>query len=153
MIPVIRTKKLLIQQIGDEVVIYDQENYESHCLTSFVASVWRFCDGKNTVEDIIRLLEPRLTISSNEDINANELVRQSLDEMEQKGLIKEYLPGSKTDSAFSRRKVLKTSVLVGGFAIGSMSPLIKTILAPEPAMASSNRWHNRGDDRSRDDRR
>lgn len=56
MIPIARTKKLLIQDLGEEVVVYDQERDAIYCLNSLAARVWYYCDGQNTIEDIAKIL-------------------------------------------------------------------------------------------------
>jgi len=136
-IPVARTEKLLIQEVGNELVIYDQETNASHCLTSVAASVWHHCDGQNTVEDIAQLLEKELNIPADSGVDIRGLVYLSLEELERYGLIKQYLREPVAVPTISRRKMVKTATLVGGFAIGSMFPLVKSIMTPDPAMAQS----------------
>jgi len=136
-IPVARTEKLLIQEVGNELVIYDQETNASHCLTSVAASVWHYCNGQNTVEDIAQLLEQDLSTYSDADVDIKELVYLSLQELERFQLIRGYLREPAAVSTMSRRKMVKTATLVGGFAIGSMLPLVKSIMAPTPVMAQS----------------
>jgi hypothetical protein len=137
MIPVARTEKLLIQEVGNELVVYDQETNASHCLTSVAASVWHHCDGQNTVEDIAQLLEKELNIPADSGVDIRGLVYLSLEELERNRLIQQYLREPVAVSTISRRKMVKTATLVGGFAIGSMFPLVKSIMAPDPAMAVS----------------
>ena len=135
MIPIARTEKLLIQEVGNELIIYDRERNASHCLNPMAAQVWHYCDGQNTIKDIAKLLEKEL----NQDIDTQQLVWQALEDLERCHLIEEYISQSTNAASISRRKVIKTAVLVGGFAIGSLSPVIRSIIAPTPAMAGSPR--------------
>lgn len=138
--PVARAENILIQEVGDELVVYDQETNESHCLNPIVTNVWHFCNGQNTFEDIVRLLERELNGSGSQvSVNTEKLVQLSLEELKNHKLIvfKEYTIKPPEGSFVSRRKVVKSAALVGGFAIGSASPLIKSIIAPEPSMAAS----------------
>jgi len=107
------------------------------------ARVWHYCDGQNTVEDIAKLLEEDLEVSADEDVDWRGLVWLTLEELQRFYLIQEYLSQpispvvhSAGESRVSRRKMIKTATLVGGFAIGSMFPLVKSIVAPSPAMAA-----------------
>jgi hypothetical protein len=137
MIPVARTEKLLIQAVGNEVVVYDRDNHASHCLTAIAASVWHHCNGHNTVEDIARCIEQELNIPSESGVDIRGLVDRALAELEQNRLLDPYLRSPVDVPAISRRQMVKTATLVGGFAIGSMLPLVTSILAPTPAMAQS----------------
>lgn len=137
MIPIARTENLFIQEVGNELIIYDRETNVSHCLTPIAVNVWRYCNGQNTAEDIISILEKELDISANADVDLKHLVNSSLDELERLSLIEKYLNEPSQTTPISRRKVVKTATLVGGFAVGSMFPLVRSIVAPSPAMASS----------------
>jgi hypothetical protein len=144
MIPLARTKNLLISQVGEEVIVYDQERDTAHCLNAMAARVWHYCDGQNTVEDIAKLLEEDLEVSADEDVDWRGLVWLTLEELQRFYLIQEYLsqpisPVVQSADALrvSRRKMIKTATLVGGFALGSMFPLVKSIVAPAPGMAGS----------------
>jgi hypothetical protein len=137
MIPVARQKNLLIQEVGNELVLYDQQTNKSHCLNSVAACVWNHCNGQNSVEDIARFLTQELNIPANAGVDIRGLVYLSLEELEQYGLIERYLSAPTAVATLSRRTVVKTATLAGGFAIGSMFPLVKSIIAPTPAMASS----------------
>jgi hypothetical protein len=143
MIPLARTNNLLITQVGEEVIVYDQERDTAHCLNAMAARVWHYCDGQNTVEDIAKLLEEDLEVSADEDVDWRGLVWLTLEELERFYLIQKYLSQplspvvqSAGESRVSRRKMIKTATLVGGFALGSMFPLVKSIVAPSPAMAA-----------------
>lgn len=138
MIPVARKEKLLIQEIGDELIVYDQENKASHCLNPMAASVWELCDGQHTVEDIANLLENDLNLATDENVDMRALVWLTLEELEHFHLIKEYRTQPITIPTISRRTVVKTATLVGGFAIGSMFPLVRSIIAPTPAIAAES---------------
>jgi hypothetical protein len=144
MIPLARTNKLLITHVGEEVIVYDQERDTTHCLNAMAARVWHYCDGQNTVEDIAKLLEEDLEVSADEDVDWRGLVWLTLEELQRFYLIQEYLSQpispvvqSAGESRVSRRKMIKTATLVGGFAVGSMFPLVKSIVAPAPGMAAS----------------
>jgi|GEM_PF-1928578 len=138
MIPVARTKKLFIQEVGGELIIYDRKNNTSHCLNQMAARVWELCDGCNTVRDLACLLEEELQAAENSDVDMRGLVWLTLEELERYNLIKEYRkkPVAVVPN-ISRRKVIKAATLVGGVTIGSMFPLVRSIVVPKPAIAAS----------------
>jgi len=63
MIPLARTNKLLITQVGEEVIVYDQKRDTAHCLNAMAARVGHYCNGQNKVEDIAKLLEEDLLLA------------------------------------------------------------------------------------------
>ena len=137
MIPIARTEKLLIQRVGNELIVYDEANKSSHSLNSMAARVYELCDGQHTIKDIAQLLEKELHISRHEEVDIRGLVWLTLEELERYQLIKEYVKQPTGVASISRRTVIKTGALVGGFALGSMFPVVRSIVAPTPAMAVS----------------
>jgi hypothetical protein len=137
MIPVARRENITIQELENELMIYDKERDNYHCLNLIAATVWRYCDGHSTVEDIAEFIEQELEISAETDIRG--LVWLALEELESCHLIKEYLrePVVEATPGVSRRKVMKQATLVGGFALGALFPMVRSLVAPEPAMALS----------------
>jgi hypothetical protein len=88
-------------------------------------------------------LEEDLEVSADEDVDWRGLVWLTLEELQRFYLIQKYLSQpispvvqSAGESRVSRRKMIKTATLVGGFAVGSMFPLVKSIVAPAPGMAA-----------------
>ena len=53
--PVARKEGLVIQEMPDEVLVYDLETNKAHCLNKTAAFVWNACDGKNSVAEITKL--------------------------------------------------------------------------------------------------
>ena len=86
---------------------------------------------------IAKLLEKELNISKNSDVDMRGLVYLTLEELERYNLIKDYVKRPISTSGIPRRTVVKTGILVGGFAIGSMFPVVRSIVAPESAVAIS----------------
>ncbi len=137
MIPVARTEKLMIQEVGNEIVVYDQKNHASHSLNAMATRIWELCDGHNTIDDIAQLLKEELNLPVDEDTDIRVLIWLTLEELERFHLLKNYRTEPIADSNISRRKVVKTATILGGFAIGSMFPVVRSIIAPAPAIAVS----------------
>jgi hypothetical protein len=137
MIPVARTANILITEVDNEVMIYDRERDDCHCLNPIATKVYYYADGRNTVDDIATFLEQELELS--EDLDIRGLVWLALEELEKCDLIKEYLREPLPNVLkMSRRKVLgKTTKLAGAAAIGVLFPMIQSVIAPKPVMAAS----------------
>src|SRR5262245_58896698 len=54
--PLARQKDLIIQQLNDELLIYDRETDRAHCLNSTAALIWQNCDGRTSVEQLAQLV-------------------------------------------------------------------------------------------------
>ena len=55
-LPFARQKGLITRELSDEVLVYDLERNKAHCLNLTSARVWKYCDGKTTVAEMVRLL-------------------------------------------------------------------------------------------------
>src|SRR5437870_3077851 len=79
-----RRDRLLVEDVRQELVVYDLERWTVHLLNPVAALVWRCCDGRTTVARLAALLRDELELSANED-----LVLLALDELESKHLLEE----------------------------------------------------------------
>ncbi|MCC5636684.1 PqqD family protein [Nostoc sp. CHAB 5844] len=136
MIPVARTENLLIQEVGNELIVYDETRDTAHCLSAIAARVWYLCNGQNTVDNIARLLQEELDVPPDQTLDWRGLVQLTLAELEQFHLLDAAVTEPLMNPRTSRRQVLKKVSLVGGFAIGSLFPAIASIIVPTPAMAT-----------------
>ena len=55
--PMARQNGLVVQEMPDEVLVYDLDTNKAHCLNQSAAFVWKSCDGSNSVGDIVRQFE------------------------------------------------------------------------------------------------
>jgi hypothetical protein len=126
--PKTRSARIFVQELPNELVVYDVERNEVHCLNGVAARVWRLCDGTNTVAEIARLLGSDL-----EPQAAETLVWMALDQFEEKHLIEETtLPAPYRPEDMTRRQmVLRAALIV------SLLPMVDSIIAPPAALAQS----------------
>jgi hypothetical protein len=47
--PRAREKDLVVEELGDELLVYDLETSSAHCLGATASRVWRACDGESDV--------------------------------------------------------------------------------------------------------
>ena len=50
-LPLARRERLLVEELPDEVLVYDLDREKAHCLNRTAALIWNHCDGRTTVED------------------------------------------------------------------------------------------------------
>ncbi len=47
---------LIVQELGDELILYHPENEQVHVLNHTAQAVWKLCDGLHTAADAVELL-------------------------------------------------------------------------------------------------
>ena len=52
-----RQERLLVKELGRELVIYDQAADRVHRLNKTAAFIWRQCDGAHSVDDMVTALK------------------------------------------------------------------------------------------------
>ena len=129
--PLARTDGVLTEDVDDEVITYDERTDVACRLNRTAALVWRKCDGKHTVEDLVRVLEADLG-----DIADEDLVLVSLDYLSEHRLLESgYTRRDETSSQLSRRRFIQGAGAVGVAA--AALPMVQSIVAPTPAAALS----------------
>ena len=120
-----RQNGLVVQEMPDEVLVYDLDTNKAHCLNQSAAFVWRSCDGAKSVPDIVREFEANGRGKVTEDF-----VWLAIDQLNENGLLDgEIAPRFQGQS---RRQVLKTIGLASLVAL----PVIASLVAPKNAMGA-----------------
>jgi len=123
--PVARQTGLVVQEMPDEVLVYDLDSNKAHCLNQSAALVWKSCDGNNSVTDIVRQFESNGGGKVTEDF-----VWLAIDQLNENNLLESNLaPRFKGQS---RRQVLKTIGLASMVAL----PIIASLVAPQNALGA-----------------
>ncbi|MFL5864776.1 MAG: PqqD family protein [Solirubrobacteraceae bacterium] len=127
-----RGEGLVIQELGNELLIYDRERDVAHCLAPAAARVWRTCEGGATLDEITHALvgEHAGQLSGRDEAAA--IVGRALAELEGKGLL------AGPDGGVSRRHVLKIAA-VGAGALAA--PLVVSAAVPMSAEAFGSPVH------------
>jgi hypothetical protein len=123
--PLARSEDLVVQEVEDEVLVYDELYARAHCLSADAARVWRACDGNSGADD----LAGRLTLSE-------ETVVRALAELEDKELLDQgpVLPNGNGNGR-TRREFGIRAAKVG--ALAASAPMIySTVIAPPMAAAT-----------------
>ena len=80
--PVARHTSLVVQEVADEVLVYDLDTNKAHCLNSSAAFVWKYCDGSRSIPDIVRQLKSQGHGKVTEDF-----VWLAIDQLNENGLL------------------------------------------------------------------
>jgi hypothetical protein len=137
MTPQARHEKLVVQEIGDETVIYDEQRNHVHRLNQTAAIVWQHCNGQNTVTTLTDILQNATGTPVTEEV-----VWLALDRLEKEHLLASKLNRPSEAKTITRRQMLKKVALVGGMTL--LLPVVQSIVAPTPAMAMSISCRKRG---------
>jgi hypothetical protein len=124
--PQARSEGLVVQELADEIVIYDLDRHRSHCLNRMAASVWRRCDGCTSVAEIARWLHQKSNVPVDE-----EAVWLALDRLSKANLLQQRVHHPKCGDRATRRVMLRHLATVGGVA------LVSSIAVPGALAAGS----------------
>lgn len=127
-LPRARRSELVTRVVAGELLIYDRNSNEAHCLNSTAALVWANCDGQTTIAEIARLLEAEMKTPV-----PHEIVWFALTQLEKSSLLQEPWARPLTTNQKSRRALMKRL----GVAAAVSLPLVSSIIAPTAAAAAS----------------
>src|ERR1700693_664817 len=128
--PKARSNQILVEELVDEILIYDVERNQVHCLNGPAVRIWELCDGERTVGEIAKALNTDLDPEA-----AETLVWGALDQFAEKNLLENVLDKPlqlyKPEGLTRRQMLLRLGIVVG------MLPLVDSIVSPEAALAGS----------------
>jgi hypothetical protein len=127
-LPRARQNQLITKELAGEMLVYDLDTNEAHCLNATAARVWAHCDGVTTVAKMARLLTDEMQTSV-----ADEVVLLALEQLRKARLLQESWAEPAQIPQVSRRSV----VMRLGFAAAVTVPFISSITAPTAAEAGT----------------
>ena len=122
--PQVRVLGLLVEALGDELLVFDSERHRAHSLNPTAARVWQACDGQRDLS----ALQAHCALD-------RDTLELALDRLRASHLLEEP-PGPGPDRV-SRRVMLRRSAIASA-GIGVAVPIIRSIVAPSAAMAASS---------------
>jgi hypothetical protein len=125
--PMARNQNIVIQNLKDEILIYDLIENKVFCLNKSVAMVWEKCDG---LHDLF-LIQHKLELETRQKIPA-EMVVLAIDQLKKNGLLAGEEMGEVL-RASSRREMIRKAALATAMAL----PVIFQLVAPMPTSAQS----------------
>ena len=122
-----RSDELVVQDLKDEVLVYDLKSHKAHCLNKTAAFIWKHCDGQKTAEEIAKLMEKEWQTPVSDDAVWFAMSKLSKAELLQERIV---LPEAK--AGMSRRSAIRR-LGIGALLI----PAVMTIVSPT-AMAGAS---------------
>ena len=122
-----RIEEMVVQELPDEVLVYDLRHHKAHCLNRTAAFVWNRCDGRSTPGEIAEMMEKEWQSPVSVDA-----VWFTLNKLSKADLLHERIVLPQSKSGMSRRTAIRR------LGIGAlMIPAVISIVAPT-AMAGSS---------------
>ncbi len=125
-LPLARKDGLVVQELPDEVLIYDLDRHKAHCLNPTAALVWNHCDGQMTMTEMIGILKEETHSPIDEDV-----VWLALDQLAKTHLLSEQVIRPTGSGKLNRRDVMRRI----GWAAAVALPLVTSIVAPSAVQA------------------
>jgi Coenzyme PQQ synthesis protein D (PqqD) len=123
--PTARKSGLVIQEVPDEILVFDLDTNKAHCLNLTAATVWKSCDGKTSIQEIASILEKQSGKGVSDDV-----VWLAIDQLNENSLLEGELTSKFAGQ--TRREVIKKIGLASMVAI----PVVASLVAPRNAMAN-----------------
>jgi Coenzyme PQQ synthesis protein D (PqqD) len=127
-VPEARSEGLVVQELAEEVLVYDQDRHKAHCLNQTAAMVWRQCDGKRTVSEIAGKLSRELKGEVGQEV-----VWVALEQLSRTHLLRGGVEREK--EGVSRREVMRRIGIGAAVAL----PIVTSIVAPKASQAANCR--------------
>jgi hypothetical protein len=127
--PQTRRSGLLIRELPDELLVYDQEQHRAHCLNRTAALVFQQADGTRTLDELARVLDPAAAAGP----DAVSAVTLAVAQLAAAGLLEGSLLPDGPATSLSRRDVARRF----GIAAAILLPAVATLVAPTPAEAAA----------------
>jgi hypothetical protein len=125
--PIARKQGLVIQELPDEVLVYDLDRDRAHCLNQTAAFVWQRCNGRNTTAQIANTLGQEFDCTVDEKV-----IWLALDQLGRNHLL-DRQPIPPPQMGMNRRAMVKALGLAAVIAV----PVVTSIVAPTPAQAAT----------------
>lgn len=126
-IPRARTHGLVVEELGDEVMVYDLDRNLAQALNPTAALVWKNCDGKRSVADVQRVLGRELQQPVGESV-----VWYALEQLDRCHLLEAPIRTPVALNGITRREFITKFALAA-----AVVPVVKSIQVPGPAELTS----------------
>ncbi len=127
-LPQARYKQLLVQDLEDEILVYDLRSHRAYCLNAMAARIWKACDGKTTVAAIAAQLASHHKGSIGLDV-----IHLGLYNLARSGLLDEWPSWLPAKGAVSRRDLLREL----GKTAAVIAPVVAALAVPNASQAAT----------------
>jgi Coenzyme PQQ synthesis protein D (PqqD) len=126
--PLARREELVVQELPDEVLVYDLRQHKAHCLNKSAAFIWEQCDGFTSASELTRLAKEEFQVPIDEG-----MVWQTLERLSKAHLLSEPVRRPMGEMFRSRRAMLGKLSAAAMLSV----PLVTTIVAPMATQAAT----------------
>jgi hypothetical protein len=123
--PRARQNDLVVQEIANEMMIYDLHSHQVHFLNAGAVAIWQVCDGSISIDSITAKVSEESGF-----LYDAEAVFDMLEQLKKCNLLES---NASPESLISRRQLIRDT----GKTAAVLLPLITTFAAPTSAMAQS----------------
>jgi hypothetical protein len=110
-----RQEEIVVQEMPDEILVYDLKRHKAHCLNKTAAFVWQHCDGQTSVTEMAKLLGSEAGSPVDEEV-----VWYALDKLGKAELLEEKVNSPVKDAISRRRMIRRLGALVAVPAVVSL---------------------------------
>ena len=125
--PKARQEGLVLRELPEELLVYDTETHDAHCLNATAAFVWKQCDGTMSVSEIGDRARAELDATIDDEV-----VWIALEDLWKRQLL-EGEPAPPREGTMSRSQALRRAGIVAAVSV----PVITSIVAPKAAHAAT----------------
>lgn len=126
--PCTRKDNLVVQDLGQEVLVYDLLINKAYYFNETSSIIWRMCDGKKSANEISHSASKKTGLPISEDI-----VWLALNQFKKDNLLEDSKNFATIFDGVSRREIVKKV----GFASVVALPVISSVIAPSAVHAQS----------------
>ena len=126
--PATRRTGLVVRELADEVIVYDLDRHQAHCLNRTAATIFRGANGSRSFDDLGLLLGRGFPQAERDAV-----VRLALDQLCAAKILDLDASTPPPAQGPSRRHVLRQA----GLGAALLLPAVVSMLAPTPAEAAA----------------
>jgi hypothetical protein len=123
--PRARQSGLIVRDLEDEVLVYDLERNQAHCLNRTAGLVFRYCDGITTIGELVELVRTHIGPDADEQTVWHALLKLGKDNLLQEQVSWVAKPG------MTRRELMQRA----GIAVAAAT--VTSIVVPSATHAAS----------------
>jgi hypothetical protein len=125
--PTRRSDQLLVEDLGDETLVYDVSRHKAHCLSRTARLVWERCDGETPVSAIAGALRHEAGMPADERV-----VWFALGQLDKARLLEGRFTPLDERELCSRRELARRLGVAA-----ALLPFVTSVLAPTAAASAS----------------
>src|SRR5215217_6945311 len=127
-LPFLRTENLVVNELPDELLIYDLEKNKAFCLNETARLIMNECNGETSIDEAVINLNRKLKSKVPEEV-----IWMVVEQLKKSDLLKnDYQIPVQITNKVTRRKILRSAAL-----LGLALPVISSLVAPTAVNAQS----------------